>query len=807
MRLGRGSVRWTVFLLVVVPLLAAVAIYAYAVAGQYGTAVGLASAGKVSGATIRPVSAMVAALTAERNAAVQSILSRSHEALGGLRQQEAASDHAIEVVRGISQSGPVTANASPLEKQAAAKFLGDLDALNVTRAQIAAGGGEAIAVIKQYAVIINDGLRVSGQAIEENYTNQSLAPTARAEVLLYQAAALASEEDEFYAADVADGNMTPADQIAFAQLADLRQYLVRQAVPQLNAEVTALLRTYVPDDLTAALADEENAIVGAPTVSAAAAVSPTTWQKTAGSYQGNLVVVLTKSAGRIQSQLASSARRALAILIEAAGLGLLAVIVSIAFTLLLARHLVRRLAELRKAALDLAHYRLPNAMARLRSGETVDIDAETPTPVATRSDEIGQVQQAITVVLRAAVRAGADEANLRRGISYVFRNLARRNQALLHRQLELLDGMERRADEPEQLEDLFRIDHLTTRMRRHAEGLIILSGESPGRTWSQPVPFIDVLRAAMAEVEDYTRIEVEVRTDSALAGHAVADIVHMLAELIENATSFSPPTTQVHVRGELVGSGFAIEVEDRGLGISAERLEQINRDLAELPDLDLAETDRLGLFITGRLADRHNVSVSLRSSRYGGTTAIVIVPMRLVVPDDGRAEPLIVAGKVEPSRPVALGSGGLQTTATPAHPTGARHGRTTHEYAANWNGYPQVAPPYEPRPAHGRAEIDVWTGTDWWTKPRAGTRPAPASTQPTYADRLPGDALPVRVPQASLAPQLRDQNRTRSAGRGVDMPLDSAEAARSSMSALQQGWERGRNAAGGPTAESDTGRR
>jgi hypothetical protein len=146
---------------------------------------------------------------------------------------------------------------------------------------------------------------------------------------------------------------------------------------------------------------------------------------------------------------------------------------------------------------------------------------------------------------------------------------------------------------------------------------------------------------------------------------------------------------------------------------------------------------------------------------------------------------------VELSRPVALG--------------GARHGRNTHEYAENWNGYPQVAPPYEPRPAASRAEIDVWTGTDWWTKPSAGTRPAPASTQPTYADRLPGGALPVRVPQASLAPQLRDQNRTRSAGRGVDMPLDSAEAARSSMSALQQGWERGRNVAGGPTAESDTG--
>jgi len=806
MRLRRPSVRWSVFLLVLVPLMAAVATYAYAVAGQFGTAIGLANAGKVSGATIRPVSAMVAALTAERNAAVHYILSPSHEALKVLRQQEAASDHAIEVVRGISQSGPVTANASALEKQAAAKFLGDLVALNLTRDQVGAGSGEAIAVIKHYAVIINDGLRVSGQAIEENYTDQPLAPTARAEVQLYQAAALASEEDAFYAADVTDGNMTPADQVTFAQLANLRQNLVQQAAPQLNAEATALLRTYVPTVLAAALADQENAIAGAPTVSAATAVSPTSWQKTAGSYAGNLVVALTKSADRIQSQLASSARRALGILIAAAGLGLLAVIVSIAFSLLIARYLVRRLADLRTAALDLAHYRLPNVMARLRNGETVDVDAETPAQVTARSDEIGQVQQAITVVLRAAVQAGADEADLRRGINYVFRNLARRNQALLHRQLELLDGMERRADEPELLEDLFRIDHLTTRMRRHAEGLIILSGESPGRKWSQPVPFIDVLRAAVAEVEDYTRIEVDVRTNSALAGHAVADVVHMLAELIENATAFSPPTSQVHVRGEPVGLGFAIEVDDRGLGIAPERLEQINRDLAEVPAFDLAESDRLGLFITGRLAGRHQISVKLQSSVYSGTSAIVIIPMKLVVPGEGRAEPLVVAGRVERSRPAALGNGGLQTTPAIADATDSRRGRYTSGYTEDWTEYSQAAQPTEPGPVDVTAELDRWTGSHWWTKPSVGAPRAPASTQQTYPTHRPGGPLPVRVPQANLAPQLRAANRTRAAGRGAGSPVDSAEAARASMSALQLGLERGRKSEG-PTAESDTGRR
>jgi len=802
MRLGRASIRWTVFLLVLVPLVAAIAIYAYAVAGQFGTAIRLANAGKVSGATIRPVSAMVAALTSERDAAVGYILSPSNQALRGLRQQEAATDHAIDVVKGISKSGPVTANASALEKQASAKFLGDLDTLSLTRDQVGAGSGEAIEVIKQYAVIINDGLRVSGQAIEENYTDQSLAPTARAEVQLDQAAELASEENAFYAADVADGNMTPADQITFAGLADLRQYLVQAAVPQLNAEATALLGTYVPDDLTAALADQENAIIAAPTVSAAAAVPLASWQKTAGSYAGNLTVMLTKSADRTQSQLASSARRALAILIVAAVLGLFAVIVSLAFSLLIARHLVRRLAGLRTAALDIAHNRLPSVMARLRNGETVNVDAETAAQVAASPDEIGQVQQAITVVLRAAVHAGADEANLRRGLNDVFRNLARRSQVLLHRQLELLDGMERRAEEPEQLEDLFRIDHLTTRMRRHAEGLIILAGESSGRTWSQPVPFIDVLRAAVTEVEDYTRIEAEVSTEAALAGHAVADVVHMLAELIENATSFSPPSTEVHVRGELVGRGFAVEIEDRGLGIAAERLEQINRDLAEVPAFDLAESDRLGLFITGRLADRHQINVSLRPSPYGGTSAIVIIPMKLVVPDDGGTQPLIVSGRVEAGRPAAVGSGRLPATPPAAPAIGARHGRNANGHAAVSDEYAQVARPYEPRPA------DSTVVDDWWTKPSAATGPAPETPQPTYANPLPEGGLPVRVPQSSLAPQLREPNgETHSRARSTGTPAVSADAARSSMSALQRGWERGRNAPGGPAAESDRGRR
>ena len=330
----------------------------------------------------------------------------------------------------------------------------------------------------------------------------------------------------------------------------------------------------------------------------------------------------------------SAARGALVTLVVAAILGLLAVIASVVFSVVMGRRLLRRLADLRESALTLAHRQLPSVMARLRRGERVDVDAEAP-PAKSSADELDQVREAFTVVHRAAVAAAVDEANLRRGVNEVFRNLARRSQLLLQRQLALLDGMERRAEEPDQLADLFRIDHLTTRMRRHAEGLIILSGESTGRNWREPVPLFDVIRAAVAEVEDYTRVDIQAGVKTALVGRAVADVIHLLAELIENATGFSPPDARVTVLGHFVGHDFAVEVQDLGLGLPDGQLAEINRDLASPPDFDLSRSDRLGLFIAGRLAARHGITVTLGQSAYGGVIAVVVIPGRLVDAAEG----------------------------------------------------------------------------------------------------------------------------------------------------------------------------
>jgi len=255
--------------------------------------------------------------------------------------------------------------------------------------------------------------------------------------------------------------------------------------------------------------------------------------------------------------------------------------------------------------------------------------------------QIAAAAEAIASMHRSAVAAAAAEAGLRSGFRKILVSLGKRNQSLLHRQLRIIDMLEQQAASPAALADLFALDHLTTRMRRHAESLTILSGAAPGRSWNGPVPVIDVMRAAAAEVEDYTRVTVLSESDEAVAAPAVIDMIHLLAELIENATLFSPSSTQVEVRAGRVANGFAVEVEDKGLGIPPEQLRQLNAQLASPPDFDSADADRLGLFVAGRLAVKHGVFVSLAPSPYRGVKAVVVLPEGVVIP----APPPDVAGR------------------------------------------------------------------------------------------------------------------------------------------------------------------
>jgi signal transduction histidine kinase len=437
-------------------------------------------------------------------------------------------------------------------------------------------------------------------------------------------------------------------------------------------------------------------------------------------------------------------------------LGLIAVIASIVLSYRFGRSMITELQRLQASAVELAEERLPRLVERLRRGDDVDPATEAPDLDAADTAEVDRVVHAFSAVQRTAMEAAVGQATLRKGVGQVFLNLARRNQALLHRQLTLLDTMERRVEEPEILEDLFKVDHLTTRMRRHAENLIILSDSAPSRRWRNPVPIFDVVRSAVLEVEDYTRVTVAPMPQvPLLVGPAVTDVMHLIAELVENATVFSPPDTAVHIRSVNAANGFALEVEDRGLGLGRTTLDELNARLAEPPEFDMANSDRLGLFVVARLAARHGIKVVLRPSPYAGITAIVLLPARLLA--------IMEVPVVE----------------TASHQMGqARHARPRRPPRAL-----SMAP--EERPS----ELSVAK------EQRVARTPEPSSPVPAQSTVfVPGpdedlDGLPMRVPLAHLAPQLRGA-RSREQR---DVSMRSPDELLELMSSMQRGWQQGRS--------------
>ncbi|RFU38319.1 HAMP domain-containing protein, partial [Actinomadura logoneensis] len=311
------------------------------------------------------------------------------------------------------------------------------------------------------------------------------------------------------------------------------------------------------------------------------------------------------------------------------------IVLVLIFTLGVARSLVRPLRRLKDGALEIAGTRLPGLVDRLRDPEAAAQGIEVEPINVSSTDEIGQVARAFDEVHREAVRLAADEAVLRGNINAMFVNLSRRSQTLIERQLQLIEELEQSERDEEQLANLFRLDHLATRMRRNNENLLVLGGQDQARRWNQPVPFIDVVRASLSEVEQYERVEVRVHGDMTVAGPVVNDLVHLLAELVENATVFSDGRTRVTVSGQrLSGGGAMLQITDNGVGMTPEELEQANWRLANPPVIDFSAARRMGLFVVGRLAIRHGIRVELRSAQGGGLTAFVMLPDHVVSPVD-----------------------------------------------------------------------------------------------------------------------------------------------------------------------------
>ncbi|OEJ33889.1 sensor histidine kinase [Streptomyces subrutilus] len=310
---------------------------------------------------------------------------------------------------------------------------------------------------------------------------------------------------------------------------------------------------------------------------------------------------------------------------------------------LMARQMGRAMRRLRAAAFDIAEQRLPMLVDQLSRTDPGKVDTRVqPIPIDSQ-DEIGEVARAFDQVHREAVRLAAEQALLRGNVNAIFTNLSMRNQSLIEGQLTLITDLENNEADPDQLENLFRLDHLATRMRRNGENLLILAGENPGRRWDQPVPLVDVLRAASSEVEQYERIELSGVSDAEIHGQAVTDLVHLLAELLENATTFSSPQTKVRVTATRLPDGrVMVEIHDKGIGLTAEDFADINHKLANPPTVDAAISQRMGLFVVGRLADRHSIRVQLRpSGEAAGTTSLIMLPDAIThggggegVPDD-----------------------------------------------------------------------------------------------------------------------------------------------------------------------------
>ncbi|WP_431948225.1 nitrate- and nitrite sensing domain-containing protein [Actinacidiphila sp. bgisy167] len=321
---------------------------------------------------------------------------------------------------------------------------------------------------------------------------------------------------------------------------------------------------------------------------------------------------------------------------------LISLIIAFIVAAMVARSMSNSMRRLRTSAFEVAEQRLPGLVDQLSRTDPGKVDTRVQAIPITSNDEIGEVARAFDQIHREAVRLAAEQALLRGNVNAIFTNLSRRNQGLIQRQLTLITDLENNEADPEQLQNLFQLDHLATRMRRNGENLLVLAGEEPGRRWNQPVPLVDVLRAAASEVEAYERIELVGIPESEIHGTAVTDLVHLLAELLENATTFSSPQTRVRVTATRLPDGrVMVEIHDKGIGLTAEDFADINHKLADPPIVDASVSKRMGLFVVGRLADRHGIRVQLRpSGEQAGTTSLVMLPEPITHGGGGEELPL-----------------------------------------------------------------------------------------------------------------------------------------------------------------------
>jgi signal transduction histidine kinase len=561
-----------------------------------------------------------------------------------LRQDYAATSQLASQVK--SQIGSINSSYPALVQQEAQSAATAINGLQDLRAEATGTDLPTLVVIQEYSDTINTLLAVDDQ-VATGSNDSTVADTASVVSLVSSIKEEASEQQAILTSAlnsslVGLGQFGPGQQAAITDA----QAEEQGNETEFDSAATSSQRQLFNNALSGpnvaqAQAEEQDAISLASSNSAIATDPTIPDASTAMSYVvSGMRSVEQQLLDSVISRSTSLRNGAIiAVVIDIVGVAVLLGLALVSTTVV-GRSMVGPLRRLRTGALQVAGVRLPETVQRMSEtdGEGVSLEVE---PINVDStDEIGEVARAFDQVHREALRLAANEAALRGNVNAMFVNLSRRSQSLVERQLRLIDDLEQGEQDAERLSSLFQMDHLATRMRRNSENLLVLAGHDEARRWNQPVALVDVLRAALSEIEHYERVTLNVQPGIAVRGQAVSDVVHLTAELVENATSFSAAEMPVTIAGHLLSSGgVLLEITDQGVGMGSEEMAHANWRLDNPPVVDVAVSRRMGLFVVARLAAKHGIRVRLRPAASGGLTALVWLPDEAIVHETSDSTP------------------------------------------------------------------------------------------------------------------------------------------------------------------------
>ncbi|WNV84268.1 nitrate- and nitrite sensing domain-containing protein [Umezawaea sp. Da 62-37] len=684
---------------------------------------------------------------------------------GAFHERAAVTTRALDNVRSIAADATLLSDVS---ESRYSEVLTQINGLPQLRQSIDAGSDVSVAVVS-YTTVLRTLLDFD-QALVNEFGDPALAGTGVALHNLSMAGEQLSQQHAVVLAAVSRGRLLDAEAVSLGQSTLRYQDRLTDFTALANSDQRAeWTRTVTGRDVLArermvndARASADTTGTGEPP-SLASKVTAGEWESAShitdtlvGAVVVDLEGELASTASRLQDDTSDQAGLTSTILLAS-------LLVAVGIGVVVGNNMIRSLLTLRRTALQVARHQLPALVADLREEGASEVVIE---PVAVHTtEEFGQLARAFDAVHQQAVGSAVEQARLRGGLRNTFVNLSRRSQGLVERQLRLMEELERKEENPQQLANLFKLDHLATRMRRNNENLMVLSGTDVTRRFSKPIPLADVLRAAASEIEQYQRVVVQTTPQVEVVGYAASDLVRLIAELLDNATAFSPPRSHVVIVGRpRSGGGVVIDVIDEGVGMSGPELEAANERLRSVSTDELPASRQMGLFVIARLAVRHQVEVTLvdQGPHREGLRAVVGVPPDLV------RQPAKEPPRVVDTRPAAARAAALPPSPRPRPATNGVTPDQARTTESEWSSF------------RGKAIDDrngAATPRSVWFKGKlpAGEAPrhrldGPPEPEPAQG-AAPDAGLPKRQPRGNLmggrpatngvAPAKRDPNATR----------------------------------------------